>query len=80
METYIQTAYEDQLVKVQPVDSEFCNIHLKKIAKGFRYYVITPESPTESLIDKYVHCTLISSYFYKVICNCIDLYHAFSEI
>ena len=29
METYIQTDYKDQPIKVKPADSEFCAIHLK---------------------------------------------------
>lgn len=52
MKTYIQTAFKGQLVKVQPADSEFCQLHLKKVAKACRHYTIVPESPTASHISR----------------------------
>jgi hypothetical protein len=49
--TYIQTDYEDQPIKLEPADIEFCAIHLKKPAVNDRHYTIVPGEPSQMPAD-----------------------------
>ena len=73
--TYIQTDYRDQLIKVEPADSEFCTIHLKKTGVSTRHYTIVPdvpEGPSQMLADNnHSNGCVFSNYNYHYFCHLI---------
>lgn len=76
MRTHIQTDYRDQLIKVTPADSEFCETHLKKPAVSHRYYTIIPAgrpTRTPASPDKVNRCVYSIEYFLELLSECPSL-------